>query len=237
MNNKRLARFTSSQIGKLMTYGKDGKSFGKPALTYIEEKQMEKKSGRFLNSETSSRPTSWGKLVEQQAFNLLGLEYKITSEDTIIHPDIPLWVGSPDGVKEDTVFDIKCPYTLKSFFRLVACKTIDEVRAKCDDGELYYWQLVSNAILTDKRYAELIVYCPYKEELDDIRELASNFDGNQNKYAWIGFGADEDLPHIIKGNHYNNLNIIRFEVSEEDKKALFNRVIESVNLFYSTVLL
>lgn len=36
---KRIGRFTSSQIWKLTTKDRTGKSFGAPALTYIEEKE------------------------------------------------------------------------------------------------------------------------------------------------------------------------------------------------------
>ncbi len=35
------------------------------------------------------------------------------------------------------------------------------------------------------------------------------------------------MPYLIEGGHYKNLNIIRFEVSEEDKKALTERVIKA----------
>lgn len=230
MNPNRIGNFTSSEIGALMTFGKDGKSFGKPALTYIEEKNMERKLGRSLNSEISARPTTWGSLVELQAFNNLGIEYKICSDQTIDHPTIAFWKGSPDCIKGDTVVDIKCPHSLKSFCQLAECKTIEEVMGNHKYGEDYYFQLISNAILTNSNFAELIVYCPYKHELEAIRELASNFDGNQNKIAWIGFAEDNDLPYLIEGGHYKNLNIIRFEVTESDKEALTERVLEAGKL-------
>lgn len=229
MSHLRNGNFTSGEIFNLISEGKEKGTFGKPALTYIQGKNYERKLNRALNSDVSARPTSWGNLVELHAFGLLDLNYKITSEQTIIHPEHSFWVGTPDGVnrKTNTVFDIKCPFTLKSFCELVECKTAEELRENHKDGEKYYWQLVSNAILTISKFAELIVYCPYKSELEAIRELASNFDGDQNKIAWIGFSQDDDLPYLIEGGHYKNLNIIRFEVSEEDKKALTERVIKA----------
>ena len=224
MSHLRNGNFTSGEIFNLISEGKEKGTFGKPALTYIQGKNYERRLNRALNSDVSARPTSW-----IHAFGLLDLNYKITSEQTIIHPEHSFWVGTPDGVnaKTNTVFDIKCPFTLKSFCELVECKTAEELRENHKDGEKYYWQLVSNAILTNSKFAELIVYCPYKSELEAIRELASNFDGDQNKIAWIGFSQDDDLPYLIEGGHYKNLNIIRFEVSEEDKKALTERVIKA----------
>ena len=136
----RAGRFTSSKIAALMSNGsrdmtedelkaykllnpkskktkiEDG--FGKPALTYIKEKLFETKLGRRLDNETNSRPTSWGNLVEDIAFEQLSTGYNKVSQETIQHPTIENWSGSPDLIKYDeglTVGDIKCPMTLKSF--------------------------------------------------------------------------------------------------------------------------
>jgi hypothetical protein len=229
-NAHRIGSFTSSEIHRLMSDGKAKGTFGKPFHTYIEEKNMERRLGRSLTTEVSSRPTSWGNLVELQAFNLLGIDYKISSTETVQHPTIKHWAGSPDCEKFDegkTVIDLKCPMTLKSFCQLVDCKTTDELRENHSDGDKYYYQLVSNAILTGAKFAELIVYVPYQEELAAIRELANNWEGNPNKIAWVNWAEDSDLPFLIKGRHYKNLNILRFEVSDADKKALTDRVIEA----------
>lgn len=233
-NIKRIGFFTSSRIGDLMTKARDGKSFGAPALTLISEKNMEIKLGRSLNSEISSKYTSWGKLVENRVFDILGTEYTPMFSETLIHPSIAHWSGSPDGLKNDdgkTVFDVKCPNTLKSFCELVDCKTIEEVRDNHKEGDTYFWQIVSNAILTGSNYGELLVYCPYQSELEAIRELAHNWDGdNQNQFAFINWASDDELPYLIEGNHYKNLNIIRWEIDEADKIALTERVIAAGNL-------
>lgn len=246
-NQIRVGNFTSSEIVALTSLAKD-KSFGKPALTYIEEKNMERRLGRNLDSEVSARPTTWGNVVEGHVLGdvhsagILGLEYKISSQETVQHPDHDFWVGSPDGNKFDegkTVFDLKCPMTLKSFCQLVqplydglnGMDAMNAVRENHKDGDKYYWQLVSNAILTNSRFAELIVYVPYQGELQDIRDLTQMYDGPiQNKVAWINFGTDEDLPYLRKGGYYQNLNIIRFEVPQSDKDLLTQKVIEAGKL-------
>lgn len=229
-NTLRIGSFTSSEIHRLMSNGKAKGTFGKPYYTYIKEKNMERRLGRSINTEVSSRPTSWGNLVELQAFNLLGIDYKISSTETIRHKTIELWAGSPDCEKFDegkTVVDLKCPMTLKSFCELVDCKTTDELRKNHKDGEKFYWQLVSNAILTGAQFAELIVYVPYHGELEAIRELADNWEGNPNKIAWINWAEDSDLPYLIEGRHYKNLNILRFEINADDRMALTYRLIKA----------
>jgi hypothetical protein len=209
---------------------------GTAALTYIEECNMERRLARSLEDETFARPLTWGNLSERMVFELLPTAYKLCSQDTISHPTIVCWKGSPDAEKFDTgktVVDIKSPFTLKSFCHLVqplydgltGMKAINAIRDNHKEGETYYWQLVSNAILTGSKHAELIVFCPYKSELEAIRELARSFDESiASKYIWINYASDDELPWIPDGGYYKNLNIIRFEVPEADKKLLAERV-------------
>lgn len=225
-NVKRIGNFTSSEIYKLMSSGRGNEMFGKGALTYIREKKIERKLGRSFNDAGSAKPLIWGKFMESMAFDLLSLEYNLTSQDTIIHPEYNFWSGSPDGTTKDKVFDIKCPFTVKSFASFAECKDIDDVRNVTDSGENYYWQLVSNAILTGKSKAELIYYCPFKRELSVIREAINNYIGDipLNKLAWINFADDDELPYIPDDSVYNNLYRIQFEIPEDDIVNLTRRV-------------
>src|SRR6185369_17941405 len=174
-NTVRVGNFTSSTIAAIMSNGRSKGSLGAPALTYIEECNMERRLKRSLENDSNAKPLSWGKLVERRVFDLLGLEYKLISENTLNHPDIDYWCGSPDAQKFDeggTVVDIKCPMTLKSFCQLVDSSypdnakdkdepryngtvAMDIIRERHKDGEKYYWQLVSNAILINAKFAEL----------------------------------------------------------------------------------
>lgn len=211
-----------------MSNGKAKDSIGAPFYTYCKEVYFETRLGRRLDNETNAKPTSWGNLVEQQAFDTLGIEYALVSKDTIVHhsPEFSdWWAGTPDLLKnEDTICDVKCPMTLNSFCTFYECQTIGDVRTNHKDGEKYYWQLVSNAILTGCKYAELIIYVPYYYELVQVRELANNYNGDQNKVAWINWASDDDLPYILEDGYYKNLKIIHFEVPESDKTALENRM-------------
>jgi hypothetical protein len=217
----RAGNFTSSKNGKLMASGKAKDSFGKPALTYIEEINMERRLGRGLTGDTDSKPTDWGHCLEPHVFGLLGLEYSTISKQTIVHPDYDFWAGTPDSIcygHENTVCDVKCPYTLKSFCQLIdgwESNGIQGIRDNHEKGEDYYWQLVSNACLTGCNYGELIVYCPYKRELQDI---------DMGEYPWMMY---TELPFLIEGEHYKNLNKFRFPIPETEKIAIHNRVVEA----------
>jgi hypothetical protein len=234
INNKaRIGNFTSSEIAALMKKDKSGKGFGAPALTYIEETNMERRLGRSLTEEVSARPLVWGKLLEGRAFDMLGLEYYLSSKDTIVHPDIPYWSGSPDGGKYDprTICDIKCPITLKSFCQLVDAGTkggIEQIREDHKDGEKYYWQIVSNAMLTGSAYGELIVYMPYESELGEIRMLAQNVAGEHlSKHYFIAMAGQDDLPFLLDDGFYKNINVFSFEIPTADCEALTDAVIRA----------
>lgn len=227
-NVARIGSFTSSEIWKLMTRAKDGKSPGKPFLDYVAEKNMERRLGRSVDSESNAKPLIYGKLVEHRVFDILGLEYRLCSQETIVHETIPYWCGSPDGEKHDgtkTVLEIKSPMTLKSFCQFVDSGNIDCIRENHKDGEAYFWQCISNAILLDCQFAELIVYAPFLKELPAIRELASDYKGNANRVAWVNFAEDDELPWIPNSGHYNNINIFRWQIEQADRYALTNSVL------------
>ncbi len=235
-NTHRIGNFTSSEIVALLKEGKVKGTFGAPALTYIEETNMERRLGRSLTDEMSAKPLTWGKLIEMRVFDLLGMEYILSSTETTLHPSINYWAGSKDGLKMDegrTVIDIKAPITLKSFCQLVqplydgleGMEAMNAVRDNHKDGDKYYWQLVSNSILENTKFAELIVYMPYKSELEDIKLMAGNVPGDKlHQHYWIAMANEGELPFINDGGYYKNVNVIRFEVPQSDKDLLTEKV-------------
>lgn len=213
MNQKiRAGRITSSQCWRVM-------GSPKVAQTYLTELKYQRKLGRGLNTESSARPTSWGNLVERRVFDLLPIEYRLTSKLTLVHSEIDYWAGSPDGFTDEKVYDIKCPYTLKSFCEL------SEMTAEnlMDEKPEYFWQLVSNAILTGKDKAELIVYCPYIDELQDIRLLANDYE-EAWKVFWIANSNDDELPYLPKESSYKNIRILEFNIEPEFKNQLTTKI-------------
>lgn len=238
-NVLRHGNITSSEVVALTKKCKEKGSLGAPALTYIDECNMERRLGRSLTDEVSARPLSWGKLCEKRVEQLLPTSYALCSDITLEHPTIDCWKGTPDATvpTKRTVCDIKCPMTLKSFCTFIdsivmveingvwvmdGTATINAIRANHKDGEKYYWQIVSNAVLTDSVIGELIIYVPYKSELDEIKGIAAD---ELNKYYWIVNAQEEELPYLIDDGYYKNLNIISFLIPEEDKLFLTERVL------------
>jgi hypothetical protein len=240
MNHElRYGNFTSSTIVALTSNptakaAKEGAIFGAPALTYIKEKNYERRLGINLNTDSNAKPLSWGNLCEYRIIDLMPLlDYRITSKTTDTHQTINYWRGSKDARKDDeggTVVDFKCPITRKSFCELVeplynglsGNDAINYIRENHSDGDKYYWQLVSNAIINDCKQAELIVYMPYLSELPIIQELAI-----QQEVKWIQYADISELPYLLDEGYYKNVNVIRFEILQEDKDFLTNRVLEA----------
>lgn len=228
---------TSSEIFRLMKNGKAKGSYSVDFYTYAEECNRERRLKRSIEVQTDARPLTWGRFCEKRAFNVLGLDYTLCSSETIQHPTISHWVGSPDATTDIIVADLKCPMTLTSFCQLVdpyyeivngerklvhEALTIEAVRENHKDGDKFFWQIVSNAVLTGKKKGELIIYVPYFEELEEIKTLA---DGNPD-YYWIWAADNDKLPYLIKDGHYKNVNVIEFDILQRDIDALTERVLE-----------
>ena len=245
-NPVRVGRFTSSEIYRLMSSGKrpmtEGELAARPKsgpgskstlvedgpgeafYNYVDEKRWERRLGRSIKEDVSARPLEWGNFIEHRAFRQLPFEYTLASQMTISHSEIDCWCGTPDGYSPESVIEIKAPWTLKSFCTMYECQTIQELREKHKQGEQYYWQCVSNAILLDKKYAELVVYLPYLSEIPEIQNETEYFDGDQNKIQWIKFANHDDLPYVVDGGEITNLHVIKFEVPNQDKLRLIHRV-------------
>lgn len=231
----RVGSFSSSSIHELMSKGAGNfalKNTGKPFKTYVEEKAFERGLNRSLSTDNNAKPTAWGTLVEKVAFDKMGLNYTLVSKERFYHPNIKLkdyWNGMPDLITPFIVGDIKCPWTLKSF-----CKVVKAIRLFNEKNDLslfkkehkdWYWQLVSNAILCGRDKAVFVAYCPYKEDLEEIRELAEESMGDgTNRFAFITWSEDEDLPYLVRDGKYNDINVMEFDIPKEDKDILTARV-------------
>jgi hypothetical protein len=226
-----LGNFSSSDIVRLC-------GTKKVRDTYIQEKNTERKLGRSLNKDFYSRDTSWGHLIEYWVLQKkLGTEYALTSLDTLRHPTVNCWVGSPDALKHligvETVCDVKA-LQLKAFCEMVDAFEkggIQEVRNETDAGEKFYKQIVSNGCITGVNHGELILACPYKSELDEIRHIVNNDDNlpNPERFKWIAFAHDDELAYLPDGGHYKNLNFFQFPLPADDRMKLHDIVVEASN--------
>lgn len=246
MNNpERIGHITSSKIHLIcQTSSRDKKSpitnnkWSSGALTYFEEKRIEKRLGRCLDTGGYNRAAAWGNFMEMIVFNHLGLNYDITSNETTEHPDQEFkdyWAGSQDlivpGVK---IGEIKC-YQLKKFAQYTDALTLpitdeftieDKIQNLKNNFAQEYWQLISNGIINQVNKVEAISFAPYESEMPEIREIASNYDdiGEQWKYGFIVSEAIENLAVLKDDGYYNNLNMFEFEIPPKDKEYLISRM-------------
>lgn len=243
MNNKeRVAHITSSKIYLICANGRSkspitGNTWSSQALTYFEEKRIERRLGRCLDTGGYSRPAAWGLALEVIVFSLIGLEYKIDSQSSTEHPDEEfkdIWAGSADlivpGVK---IGEIKC-YQLKKFAQYSEALTIpitkdftlkDKIANLKKNFAQEYWQMVSNAIINNVPRAEALCYAPYESELPMIKDYVNNIEGaDQWKYKFIDAEPAENLAVIKDNGHYKNLNMFEFEIPKEDIDFLIERM-------------
>lgn len=229
-NIERIGNPTSSQMWKLMTNNKKGDDFGSPGLTYIEEKKIERKLGRSIETSSYSKDMMWGLFLEKRVEYLLpDFGYELKSKITTVHPEYNFWAGSADLINEGLkVGDIKC-YQPKNFSILTDAILSQDVSFFKENCAKEYWQLVSNAAINQVPNAEIISYMPYRSELIDIRAAAYDVDdpGNEWKYRFIYESEDIDLAFLPDGGYYKNLNTFEFEVPKEDIHALTERVIKA----------
>jgi hypothetical protein len=218
----RYGKFTSSEIWKLMTNGRAAGSIGAQGQTYIESRKYERKLNRRISNSASGRAAEWGTAVEGYAFDQLGPEYRIQSNHSefIVNPAMPYHGGTPDCIRFEgstpvAVCDIKCPYTLLAFCQL--SEVTDGELLKLDFPE-YYWQLVSNAILTGLDVAELIVFCPVEAEIEKVKEHVASY------YKWADWAATSELPYLVDGGEYSRFHKVIFDVPQADKEALIARL-------------
>jgi len=251
-NPIRIFNLTSSQIHRLYSFGKremtaeelaarpkkgtgsaaklieDRNEFGAGALTYIKEVNRSRKLGRSIKNDMSSIETDWGKVCERYVFeNHISTEYSFTGDRSFRHPKIDFWSGSPDldgNRKPKKIGEIKCPATLNSFIDFADCKNIDEVVELHEDGFKYVKQLESNVTIFDYEVAELIIFCPFQDELDAIRDLAREMGKDRIFYK----KDDMELPFLIRGvSKYPNLLRFEFEVTDAMKSELTEIVLRA----------
>lgn len=237
--SSRVGNFSSSEIHRLMSKGRGNWSLenvGASFKSYVKEKRWERKLNRPLSTSVNARPTIWGTYLEKIAFDQTGLDVDLVSIDRCVHPDIECWTGAPDYVnaKKSIVGDIKCPWTLNSFCELVDIIESGNPKQLKEQKKEYYWQLVSNMILTGFDHCELKVFMPNEKQLVQIREDIGAQDFHQNdqwggiltpdKVAFIELADIRELPHLPMSSGYESMYTLTFTPPSQDLIELTNRV-------------
>lgn len=249
-NVSRIGNFTNSEIYKLIPYGTTPMSedeivefrkanpkskkttkqspFSSLGLTYIQEKNIERRMGLSLGSDVYSKPIAWGEIIEMYVHQeILGLEYESVGKTTLSHPTIPYWKGSPDNVDQinRVVGDTK-GYQRKAYAEYADTIMLESVDALRENHPQEYWQLTGNAILLGYDKIQPILFMPYKSELEKIREFADNYDGeDQWKYQYISLANDNQLPYLQDNGYYPNLVTHIYDIPKQDKELLTSKVL------------
>lgn len=227
----RYGRFTSSQIYKLMTTNRKGDDFGAPALTYIEEKRLERKLKRTLTTDSYSKSMAWGNIIESYVFKLMPFSYDLVSNSTVVHPNFEFWAGTTDLVSKGKISEIKC-YEPKNFALYTEALMSGNLEVLKDKFPMEYWQMISNACILGVDTVEAISFMPYESEADDIKQHVLDY---QEYDAWkyrfiyetIEMGQSYKLPFLPNDSDFKNLNILTFEAPKEDKEELTHRVVKA----------
>lgn len=238
---KRIGRFTSSQIWKFTTKDRTGKTFGAPALTYIEEKRAERSLGRSIDLGKGGSATIWGKVMEYYCDKYeLDLSYTMASKYTDVHPKFPFWSGTKDFTRELVAGDIKC-FEPKRFYELTmnllklkeGVITLDDF--KKEEKEVY-WQVVSNCIILSKPKGEIVSYTPTEQQLIEIRKdiEETNILEVLGVEPWQGRYIYEkpiyELPYIPNGIEFPNCVKFEFDIPADDIVFLTKCVLDAEKL-------
>ena len=251
---RRDSNFSSSAIYKLASKGRGAltiENVGSSFHTYVKEKKRERKLKRSISNSVNTRPIIWGKVFELYIFaKKLDTSFSdMNGVGRLTHTEYDQWTGIPDTFRKIAlvVGDIKSPSSLTKFCDLVE-HTLEGLESFKANHADYYWQLVSSAILTGVDKAELLFYIPYLSELKDIKEFVLNIqeedlplDLELFQIEWIAheitgyieFGKKPlQIPYLPNESEYKNFNTFIFDVPQEDKDFLTERVkmaIEQLN--------
>lgn len=237
---KRIGRFTSSQIYKLMAVPKRGSSpFLQSGLTYIRQKYLEREIANTLDTYSYSNAMAWGKFMEAYLFrNHFSLDYTTTSQETIVSEKYPDHLaGTPDFVKKgELVSEVKCFYQEKWAELGIALKTqdIDTIKERFPE---IYWQVVCNAHLLGLKRCEIVSFMPSVDEMENVKEFAEdpmflheNNLGEMWEYRFIYERDIAKLPHVRSGSKIPSLSTFEFDVPQEDFDLLEERIEMAIEL-------
>lgn len=214
LNRNRAGKITSSEAFKIYESKTVQKTYMNELRMYnlFNHKDVEKDVFNF----------KWGHLLEnylhEKTTHLEGYINQ-NSEDspTIFSIDNPHHCGTPDQYtlfnEKIVTSETKCPVTLKGLYNLIfpfypngvytemdGDKAIELIRDSSKDGNKYFLQIISNAVLLEENlgidceFGELIVFMPYKANIQNITAFAEEF--FLTEYYPILFGTSETLPCI-----------------------------------------
>jgi hypothetical protein len=204
--SQRLGKFTSSEVWKLMKGGrKKDEVFGQTALTYINEKTAEILTGQ-APEQVFAKALEWGAANELDAILTFQEQTGLAVEhfgvgNPQFFPYYGIAGGSPDGLTDLKVIEVKCPYTSANHVEFLKASYSDDPSGWLkENNEAYYYQCQLNILACDKMGAYLVSY--------DSRVL-----NHEHRLAVLAIERDSDFEAEIK---------MRLDLAKEIVKKTLN---------------
>ena len=160
----RANRFTASVVHKLMGSSRSGSPLSKTAETFVYERAAEILTGQ--SKPVYGDALEWGITNEADAFYYFNQqnfqEWTYYGGETYVFIPYGEYSGySPDGLSQDAILEIKCPYNsgihLKNF-NIYDADSLKQIHPE------YYWQMQLGMLATDLDYGYFVSYDPRMPE-------------------------------------------------------------------------
>jgi hypothetical protein len=159
----RLGKVTSSSVWQLTVEPKEKakKEAGELSSTakeYVMQKVAERLTGVTRSFQNDA--TVHGLEQEANAIALYEMTYGYIVEETGFIEHIAGWYGgTPDGYikQENGIVQVKCPYDYKNHLSFMLIDSVETFKAKHRE---YYWQCLSDMIVTNTNWCDFVSYCP-----------------------------------------------------------------------------
>lgn len=150
--SKRPAHLTPSGFKKIMTNGRGGDSFGKTALSYVDEVVM--KIIGVEQDDFTSYEMQWG--IDNEPFAVEAYQdYKIAEvhsrNERFVHSDYDFISGEVDGlVGEEGGIEVKCPNSNNHLSNLIEAAQLSQ----------YMYQIQGYMWITNRQWWDFVSYDP-----------------------------------------------------------------------------
>ncbi|PIF44333.1 YqaJ-like recombinase protein [Chryseobacterium sp. 52] len=156
----RLGKFTSSELGRLMTYEDKINELPKGALTYIEEKALEILTDGRCIKKFSNDSMDRGNEKELEGIAAFEEKYGVkciaTGSDQQFIQLCSYFGGTPDGlIGEEDIAEVKCPDSKTHLFRIKNIKSEEDFKKHEKD---IYCQIQGNLLSTGRKRCYFIDY-------------------------------------------------------------------------------
>lgn len=163
----RKGKITSSEISKILGEGKaKGDLLGATAKSYLMSRVSEKLGG--FTERTENKATKWGTAMEPEAIKMFEKKFNVEVEEAPFIEFMRHYGGSPDGlIGYDGLIEVKSPYNSTNHFSYLLIKSVEDFKRIKSE---YYWQCVSNIIVTGRSYCTFITFDP---RVDTVFQLGT----------------------------------------------------------------